>query len=309
MDLISEFVEEFRARAGQYASVKELLESDCKRKLEALKIEYLWQSRVKAADSLEKKLRDRQHRRNEYPTDADNVKDIKDLIGVRIILVHWSEFAIVENMVKENFDLIDQTQHPKPESVTLQQRFRGHDAHHFYVTSQTFLDLRAENPSKKRRGEQVVSEVQVMSVWKWAWAALQHDIEYKDHHGEQPKSVYSGLQALSGIANVAEEVSRLTEDLLEPSELKQRDASQELPDKIGERIFENKGKVLKEVDNRKRNKIIISWLSTIEVEQDHNQVRATLGWHYKDSGKWFQKIYDEWLSSENLTFWLVGSGS
>ena len=108
MDTISNFVQEFGNKRKDYEELEQWLSKTCVEKLG--EIHFLWESRVKAADSLETKLR---RRNDEYKTEADNVADIKDLVGIRIILARWKDFGLVENMVRQTFDVQNRSQHSK----------------------------------------------------------------------------------------------------------------------------------------------------------------------------------------------------
>ncbi|OCK92933.1 uncharacterized protein K441DRAFT_613561 [Cenococcum geophilum 1.58] len=53
---------------------------------------------------------------------------------------------------------------------------------------------------------------------------------------------------------------------------------------------------------------IISWVSNVDVEADHNRVREKLGSQYQNSGQWLRSWYDEWIAStDKPNFWLCGS--
>ena len=73
---------------------------------------------------------------------------------------------------------------------------------------------------------------------------------------------------------------------------------------------EEEGKIQERLSKRKEVKEIARWVSTAEVEHDHIQVGETLGSHYQESGQWFQRIVDSWLTfSDERMLWLTGSGS
>ncbi len=59
-----------------------------------------------------------------------------------------------------------------------------------------------------------------------------------------------------------------------------------------------------------KNSRIISWVSNIDAESDHQRVRGKLGSQYQNSGQWLQSRYSGWMeSADKPTFWLYGSGS
>ena len=192
MGAISDFVAAFCRDYDQYLTVEKEVEALCKDALRG--IEFLWQSRVKAAESLEKKLKDRT---DEYKNETENVADVKDLVAGRIILARWLDFEHVEEIVNQNFNVRGRTQHPKhgQNAVNLQARFRGYDGLHFHVTRQGSSDEQSCNP---------VIEIQVMSAFMWAFSTLEHDITYKRLHGEPDEVLLSDLDLLKGIANLGE---------------------------------------------------------------------------------------------------------
>ena len=193
MGAISDFLAAFIRDYEKYRAIERELEALCSKALRP-GIEFLWQSRVKAADSLEKKLSGRV---KDYKNESENVADIKDLVAGRIILARWHDFQHVEEIVKQNFTYISQTQHPKQanNAVSFKARFRGYDGLHFYVQRQGPTDERSCNP---------VIEIQVMSAFMWAFSTLQHDIEYKKLHGEPDEDQLLCLDSLKGAANLGE---------------------------------------------------------------------------------------------------------
>ena len=303
MEAISKFIDEFACQKEEYLKIENRLEICCRKELEHLKIQFAWQSRVKEANSLQKKLQDRSYK---YKDETENISDIKDLVAGRVILTRWKDFGLVENVIKANFSVRDHSQHPKPSQhgLILQDRFRGYGAIHFHVT---WLGLKGE------QYENLVIEIQVISAFIWAFATLEHDILYKKLHGEPKRSLGLHIDMLKGIANLGESALEQYDELL-CSDFKLPLSQQHVPSsdtalRMAVCVQENQNTVNKNLQIQKQNKKILSWISKIEVEADHHQVRTTLGWRYKGSGQWFRPFYDEWAaSSGNPIFWLVGSG-
>ena len=193
MGSICDFVAAFKRDNEKYQTIERELEAVCSNALRP-DVEFLWQSRVKAPESLEKKLRGRV---SDYENESENVADIKDLVAGRIILARWHDFQQVEERVKQNFTYLSRTRHPKlpPNAVNFKTRFRGYDGLHFYVIFHGHTDEKSCNP---------VIEIQVMSAFMWAFSTLQHDIEYKNLHGEPDEDLLRSLDLLKGIANLGE---------------------------------------------------------------------------------------------------------
>lgn len=297
MGAISEFVAAFVNDQDEYSRIKTEVDELCKQKLSEQGINFLWDSRVKKAESLRKKLLER---KPDYDTEVENVSDIKDLVAGRVVITRWKDFALVEKVITEIFDLNHTCQHPKARQnlVTLQQRFRGYDGQHFYVTRRL-----ADNESYR----DLIVEIQVMSGFMWAFSAVEHDITYKKLHGEPHDDLRSLLEIYKGTANVAEVVMEMLDNF--QFDFRQENCGSILREEIKKFAVEKKQIIAEKSKNLKRNKEIMSWISKIDVENDHNQQRATLGSQYKDSGQWFQPYYDEFLaSSDTSVYWLAGSG-
>ena len=192
MGSISDFVAAFGQERDRYFPIEKDVEALCKKALRG--IEFLWQSRVKATESLETKLRDRMQ---DYKAESENVADVKDLVAGRIILARWLDFEHVEKVVGQTFNVRGRAQHPKhgQNTVNLKARFRGYDGLHFHVTLRDPLHQRSCNP---------IIEIQVMSAFMWGFLTLEHDVEYKRLHGLPDEDLLLSLEMLKGIANMGE---------------------------------------------------------------------------------------------------------
>lgn len=324
-DSISDFVCSFIVEQPKYIAVKDALERFCSTFLFDEQIKFHWEARVKEPDSLEKKLR---RRSEDYATDVDNCRAIKDLVAGRIILPRWSTFQVVEEMIEEHFDLVSRTQHPKApwkKKDTMQQRFRDYDGYHFYFTrkSSTVTD---DLPD-------LVIEIQVMSPFMWAYQDLQHDLEYKALNGTPSEEESRALEYLRGIANLGEVAIKHFEDAswtrrgmpLTPARtlslptssadhtdletplfresLKSSARNVELLESLRE-FLEGKQSRLE----AKSRQDVLAWISSTSAEVDHNRAREKLGEHYHDSGQWFKTYYNDWIASPDIgPLWVAGS--
>jgi len=300
MEAISEFVEAFHRQQTQHKTIEKEVETLCRTLLDG-KIKFSWQSRVKEAGSLKEKLEARRH---QYQNDTDNINDIKDLVAGRIILTRWNDFPLVEKAIEENFQVKTRSQHPKSGQGTLQQRFRGYDGLHLYVT---------RNVSEHEPYSNLLIEIQVQSAFMWAFSTLEHDIIYKQLHGHPDPNLISNLEILKGIANLGEVALEQYDELLcsdSRSPLSQgSDAQLNLPILIGQFAQDKKDTISRKIQAQKETMKITSWVSNAYPERDHNQVRTTLGSPHHSSGQKFRPIYDAWiLSKERPVFWLSGAG-
>lgn len=202
MQSITEYLAAIESNRTHYVGIKEQVERLCKEELERVGVKALIQSRVKSLKSLEKKLHDRFPK---YPIEADNVAGIKDLVGLQLIYRSYSEKERIELFIRENFNVQSESQHPKVDRQASESRFRGYDAHHFYVRQKSATDETHKDP---------IIEIQVVFVATWVWATWDHDIVYKVLSGPQPKSVLVALQFLLGLGNLSAVAVELMETLL-----------------------------------------------------------------------------------------------
>ncbi len=191
---ISGFVAAFMRDKDVYLAIEKELSALCDQALRAQNINFLWQSRVKEPESLERKL---SGRTKKYKNETDNVADIKDLVAGRIILLRWRDREQTAKIVEQIFNVRGQAQHPKPggNAVNSDVRFRGYDGLHFHVTWKIPSSPQSYNP---------VIEIQVMSFFMWGFMELEHDIAYKKLHGEPHENMRFCLELLKGIANQGE---------------------------------------------------------------------------------------------------------
>ena len=192
MGAILDFLATFTRDYHKYLAIEKEVRVLCEEALRG--IQFLWQSRVKAVESLKKKLIDR---RENYQGESENVADIVDLVAGRIILADWRDFERVEEIIRQKFIFRRRIQHPKPgqKSVNMDSRFRGYGGRHFHVTQKNAADQYSCNP---------VIEIQVMTAYMWVYATLAHDIEYKKLHGEPSEDLVLSIEVLKGIANLGE---------------------------------------------------------------------------------------------------------
>ena len=198
MDTIAGFVADFSRNHAQYVQIEKQLEVLCNTALH--NIDFLWQSRVKDPESLRKKLQDRQAN---YKNECENVCDIKDLVGGRIILTHWHDLAQLKNSVEQHFNVIFESQHPKS-AMDLSARFRGYSALHFHVT---------RRDSSDKPFPDLIIELQVMSPAMWWFSTLEHDVIYKQKQGPPDRKIAALIEMLKGNANQGEIISQQIEDL------------------------------------------------------------------------------------------------
>ena len=292
VESISDFVAVFRRDRFQYELVEKDVEFLCKNALQ--NIDFLWQSRVKAPDSLEVKLK---ARNDKYKNESANVADACDLVAGRVILARWLDIQKVENIVRGTFNIVNRSQHPKPgrDIGNLQARFRGYDGLHFYVTRQVPPSVPLSN---------LVIEIQVMSAFMWAFSILDHDITYKKLSGEPDKGLLESLDLLKGIANVGEKGLQIFDAQFLPAaklSSQQIGASPELHATIRS--------VAAEVGFDENDKQCLRELRMTDPRDDKSRIEISKDQLLKGSCSWVfedRAYIDWWTREDSRLLWIHG---
>ncbi|RDW57476.1 hypothetical protein BP6252_13736 [Coleophoma cylindrospora] len=192
-DRISQEVELFRQERELYDSIKDEIDKLCKEKLDEARVECIWESRVKTAESLDQKLRN--CARENKPA---SISDITDLVGGRIVLLYFEDLKVVQELLLRNFHPVGEIiQHPQSEKnkTSESMRFRGYDGRHFR--------LKRRNAKQDTHPELVI-EVQVIHITMWLLARVDHDTIYKQQ-GEVPEALKQSIEMIRGVANLCAE--------------------------------------------------------------------------------------------------------
>lgn len=129
------------------------------------------EGRVKAWDSIEEKI----HRKELALT---HVRDLDDLVGIRIILLFRSDLEIVSNLIFENFDIVSS----ENTGERLGDSQFGYQSQHIIAKiSPAWLKV----PSFSNLGD-LKMELQVRTLAQHIWAAASHKLQYKNESSVPP---------------------------------------------------------------------------------------------------------------------------
>lgn len=149
-----------------------------------LKIHHLT-GRVKRPASLADKLRRK-------PGRYQQLDDLTDLVGVRVITYFESDVAVVSRLLEEHFE-VDWAHSVDKGKVHDPDRF-GYMGVHYVLRARRSAgghpDLRFE--------------VQIRSILQHAWAEIEHDLGYKNREAV-PREVRRRFNRLSGLLEIADE--------------------------------------------------------------------------------------------------------
>jgi ppGpp synthetase/RelA/SpoT-type nucleotidyltranferase len=175
------------------ATLRSLLEHA----LESSNIEvYRVDARAKAIDSFALKAGIAHPLERTRPKYRDPLKEITDMAGVRVITFMTGAVKQVQDVVRAQFVVIEEED--KFERLTREARF-GYTSVHYVVK---LRDDRTQL-TEYRRFTGLFGEIQVRTVLQHAWAAIEHDLEYKAVGAVDPW-VRRRFMAVAGMLEIAD---------------------------------------------------------------------------------------------------------
>jgi putative GTP pyrophosphokinase len=151
-------------------------------------------SRVKATESLIRKVRQSRKSGKEYP----NLAAVTDVLGARIITYFPSDVDRVAEVVESEFDIDYRNSVDRRDSLA-PDTFGYLSLHYVAKLSPERLGL-----LEYRRFSQCVFEIQIRSILQHAWAEIEHDLGYKSKHAV-PRSIRRKFSQIAGLLEVADE--------------------------------------------------------------------------------------------------------
>ena len=189
MDLINQFIDNYKKKFNYYESVGRLAAGQLEAVLRSSGIRAMVTYRAKNPGRLKSKVL---HRNAKRPVPYRNIKeiyeDIADLCGVRVSLYFPGDRLQADQLIPEQ---------SKP--PTYHKRFSGYWANHYRV----YLREELVQPSEKRYCRARI-EIQVASVLMHAWSEVEHDLIYKPLQGTLSKEELAILDELNGLVLAGE---------------------------------------------------------------------------------------------------------
>lgn len=179
MDLIREFIEDYKNKISHFEHLAQACAYQCERALKRRGLRALVTSRAKRLDSLDSKVESRASEKN-YQSIDEIYEDIIDLAGVRIALFFPGDREEVDQFIHTHFNVDNIKDFPEALSHpgAYQKRFLGYVGRHYRL----FLKPETLSPQDRHLSKDVI-EVQVGSVLMHAWAEVEHDLVYKSTGG------------------------------------------------------------------------------------------------------------------------------
>ncbi|WP_035571385.1 GTP pyrophosphokinase, partial [Halonatronum saccharophilum] len=200
-DKIKAILNEYDEKYGLYELFTEKTKKLIEELLEGSNINiHSINSRAKEKSSLKNKLKESEEEYN-------NLSDITDLSGVRIITFFEDEVDKVAKIIKREFE-IDYGNSVDKRNLLEPDRFGYLSLHYILKLSPHRLKL-AEN--KKFKDYKV--EIQISSILQHAWAEIEHDLGYKSEEAV-PREIRRKFSRLAGLLEIADiEFVRIRDEL------------------------------------------------------------------------------------------------
>lgn len=123
----------------------------------------------------------------------DPLKEIKDIVGVRVVTLFQSSLSDVDKIIGKEFSILQKDDKTDGDDYAL-----GYQSIHYLCT------LRADYVGPRYSDiSNHVFEIQARTLCMHAWAAVSHHLDYKGDW-DVPKELKKSLQALSGLFHVAD---------------------------------------------------------------------------------------------------------
>lgn len=201
MDLISQFIENYRKKYTFYENAGRLAAKHLESAFQSAGIRAIVNSRAKSPGRLKHKAI---HRNADRSTPYKNMREIYDdmfdLAGVRVSLYFPGDRDKADTLINDLFMILEKKQFPEQSKTpTYNKRFSGYWANHYRV------HIREENAAmSQKKYIPVCVEIQVASVLMHAWSEVEHDLIYKPLQGALSDEELSILDELNGLVLAGE---------------------------------------------------------------------------------------------------------
>lgn len=201
MDLINQFVENYKKKMTFYDMAGRLAAAQLEDAMQAAGIRAIVTSRAKNLGRLKSKVL---HRNAARPTPYKNMKeiyeDIADLSGVRVSLYFPGDRDKVHALISDLFTIQEIRQFPEQSKPpTYNKRFSGYWANHYRA------NMKEENLTlQQKKYTSAKLEIQVASVLMHAWSEVEHDLLYKPLQGTLSDEELAIIDELNGLLLVGE---------------------------------------------------------------------------------------------------------
>ena len=181
-------------------------------------------SRVKDTDRLREKIIKRDREEKGYQSVEDIVRDITDLIGIRVALYFPGDIQKIGGLLTPQFEIIKSKEFParvdefddyldQGFTAYKRRRYPGYDERRFDGYCAVHHHVRFANEEGEKLEINPVMEIQVASLLMHAWSEVEHDLAYKNKMGKVSREEYEVLDEINGLVLAGEIALRRLDQL------------------------------------------------------------------------------------------------
>lgn len=128
----------------------------------------------------------------------NEIKEVTDLSGVRIITYYQDNIDVIEKIILENFKI------DEPNSVNKSNLYKSNEFGYLSVHYIVSLNRQRQKLDEWKNFVGLKAEIQVRTVLQHSWASISHELSYKKKY-EIPKQLERKLYRLAGLFELADE--------------------------------------------------------------------------------------------------------
>lgn len=196
MDLINQFIENYKKKINFYETAGRIAAEMLEDALRSSGIRAMVTSRAKSPSRLKIKVTQRNEKRETpYKNMSEIYADIADLSGVRVSLYFPGDRAKADRVINNLFTVAETKKFPvQSKQPSYNKRFSGYWATHYRAS------MKEDSLDKSRiKYAPVRLEIQVASVLMHAWSEVEHDLVYKPLQGTLSDEELAILDELNGL--------------------------------------------------------------------------------------------------------------
>ncbi|MCI8660315.1 MAG: RelA/SpoT domain-containing protein [Lachnospiraceae bacterium] len=196
MDLVSQFIENYKKKMPFYEAAGRLAAAQLEAVLQSAGIRAMVTSRAKNPDRLKTKvIRRNTKRQTPYKNMKEIYDDIADLCGIRVSLYFPGDRNKTGDLISDQFAIESIRHFPEQSSPpTYNRRFSGYWATHYRATLKEDTLTQAQKRYSSAR-----LEIQVASLLMHAWSEVEHDLIYKPLQGGLSEEELAIIDELNGL--------------------------------------------------------------------------------------------------------------
>ena len=155
-----------------------------------------YKARIKSFESYYKKIL---RQKPEQAAAGTSLVTLTDMIGIRVICAFIEDLAIVENILVQNFDVME------VERKGSQQSFRefGYESLHVLIKIPDDCFPESDEPPLP---DDLVCEIQIRTILQDAWAEVEHELIYKSEFNPFDKPLRRKLASINASLSLADTI-------------------------------------------------------------------------------------------------------